>query len=208
MRGRCRCRAGPGERVGRKLRRVSPGRGHKLASLLFHGRGDALWGLQGIESEPADGADLSVVLFRVDLHYAAVFFAPAPAARRAAGGADRILLCEVPLPAVLPAVALHDGVHRTGVHAASAEGAARFLERLVQRRRHLGHDAAAHEVEDVRALLLADPHAPAAENTIVIVDGDEGALVIELVIEGLPAEGRLPDAEVRRPPLEATCSGV
>ena len=133
-------------------------------------------------------ADIAVVLFRIHLYDLAVLAARDHAASRPAGRADGGVLLEVPLPAVLPAVALHDRVHRAGVHTGPAEGAARILERFVHRRRYLGGDAAAHEVEHVRVLLLADPHAPAAKDAVVVVDGDEGAPVVQRIVEALPAE--------------------
>ena len=98
---------------------------------------------------------------------------------------------------MLPAVAFHDRIDRAGLDAGTAEGAARFMQRLVLCGRDLGRDAAAHEVEHVRALFLADANTASAEHAVVVVDGDEGALVVQFVIEALPAERRLPDAELR-----------
>lgn len=73
--------------------------------------------MQGIETEPADGADIAVLFLGVHLHDLAVFAARDHAASRAAGGTDSVLFRKVPLAAVLPAIALHNGIHRTGVYA-------------------------------------------------------------------------------------------
>ena len=203
-------RAGFLECIGRCLEGLFPGDGNVLAPLFLHRRGDAVGRLQGIEAETADSAEVAVVFPGIHFHDPAVLPADDDAAAGTTGSADRLMLFEVPLPSVLPSVALHDRVHRAGLDTASAEGTVRFMKRSVEGRGDLRRDAAAHEVEDVRVLLLADPDAPAAEDAVIVVDGDEGAPVVQLIVETLPRVRRLTDAQVGGIPLQVTgpCLGT
>src|SRR5208337_3766254 len=185
---------------------IVPRSGHEFIALLNHRRANAVRGMERIKAEPAYSANISVVLLGVYFHDFTVLAARYDTASGSTSGANRIMLLEVPFPAVLPAIVFHDCVHGAGVHAGAAESTARFMKGLVHCRGNFSGNTAAHKIEYIGALLLTDPYATAAKDAIIVVDGDKGTAVVQLVIKALPPKRRFADAEVRCIPLKVAAA--